>query len=97
VKSRFVCKRCSASFQTTYWIALRPLGLPGLTKHYFQVLVSTMTVPVLLPWKCSKRFYILGFDQPPDRETDEEHISLPHQGNVRIEARFNKPLPEPVT
>jgi hypothetical protein len=28
---------------------------------------------------------------------DEEHISLPRQGNVRIEARFKKPLPEPVT
>ena len=29
-------------------------------------------------------------------EDDEEHISLPRQGNVRIEARFNKPLPETV-
>jgi hypothetical protein len=34
---------------------------------------------------------------PNIREADEEHISLPRQGNVRIEARFNKPLPEPVT
>jgi len=45
----------------------------------------------------TKGFYILGFDLTPDRETDEEHISLPRQGNVSIEARFNKPLPEPVT
>jgi hypothetical protein len=33
-------------------------------------------------------FYILGFDLTRDREADEEHISLPRQGNVRIEARF---------
>jgi hypothetical protein len=45
----------------------------------------------------TKGFYILGFDLTPDREADEEHISLPRQGNVRIEARFKKPLPEPVT
>jgi hypothetical protein len=45
----------------------------------------------------TKGFYILGFDLTPDREADEEHISLPRQGNVRIETRFKKPLPEPVT
>ena len=45
----------------------------------------------------TKGFYVLGFDLTPDREADEEHISLPRQGNVRIEARFKKPLPEPVT
>jgi len=44
----------------------------------------------------TKAFYIFGFDLSPDREADEEHIGLPHQGNVRIEARFKKPLPEPV-
>jgi len=33
----------------------------------------------------------------PDREADEGHIHLPRQGNVRIEARFEKLLPEPVT
>ena len=38
-----------------------------------------------------------GFDLTPDREADKEHISLPLQGNVRIEARFKIPLPEPVT
>ena len=42
-------------------------------------------------------FYVVGFDLTPDLETDEEHINLPRQGNVRIEARFKKPLPEPVT
>ena len=45
----------------------------------------------------SKVFYILGVDLTPGREANEEHISLPRQGNVRIEAQFNKPLPEPVT
>jgi hypothetical protein len=42
-------------------------------------------------------FFILGFDLTPDREADEEHISLPRLGNVRLEARFKKALPEPVT
>ena len=45
----------------------------------------------------TKGFYILGFDLTPDREAEEEHISLPRQGNVRIEARFKKPLAESVT
>jgi hypothetical protein len=45
----------------------------------------------------TKGFYVLGFDLTPDKEADEEHIILPRQGNVRIEARFKKPLPEPVT
>ena len=42
-------------------------------------------------------YYILVFDLTPDRDADEEHISFPRQGNVRIEARFTKPLPEPIT
>jgi len=45
----------------------------------------------------TKFFYVLGFDLTPDSEADEEHISSPRQGNVRIEACFKKPLPEPVT
>jgi len=28
----------------------------------------------------TKGFYILGFHLTPDREADEEHISLPRQG-----------------
>jgi len=44
----------------------------------------------------TKGFYILGFDLSLEREADEEHISLPRQWNVRIDARFKKPLPEPV-
>ena len=45
----------------------------------------------------TKGFYVLGFDPTPDREADEQHISLRRQGNVRIEASFKKPLPESVT
>jgi hypothetical protein len=40
----------------------------------------------------TKGYYILGFDLTPDREADEEHIGLPCQGNVHIEALFKKPL-----
>ena len=40
---------------------------------------------------------MLGFDLTTDKEADEEHISLLRQRIVRIEARFKKPLPEPVT
>jgi len=36
----------------------------------------------------TKGFYVLGFDLTPDREAEEEYISLPRQGNVLIEARF---------
>jgi hypothetical protein len=42
-------------------------------------------------------YYILSFELNPNRETDVEHISLPRQGNLRIEAWLKKPLPEPVT
>ena len=45
----------------------------------------------------TKPFYILGFDLTPHRETDEDNIRLKPQGNARIETRFNKPLPDPVT
>jgi len=45
----------------------------------------------------TKGFYVLDFDLTPNRQADEEHISLPRQGNVRIVTRFKKPLPEPVT
>ena len=40
----------------------------------------------------TKGFYVLGFVLTPCREAPEKHISLPRQGNVRIDARFKKPL-----
>ena len=45
----------------------------------------------------TKGFYILRFNLTHDREADEEHMSLPCQGTVRIETLFKNPLPEPVT
>jgi len=45
----------------------------------------------------TKVFYVIGFDLTPDREADEEHISLPRQRNVLLEVLFKKPLPEQVT
>ena len=41
----------------------------------------------------TKDFYILAFDRTPDRETDEEDISLPRHGNVHIEAFFKNHSP----
>jgi len=46
--------------------------------------------------KFSKFFYVSGFDLTPDREVDEEHICLPRQGIILIEARFKNPPSEPV-
>ena len=37
--------------------------------------------------------YFQGFYLTPDRQADEEHISLPRQGNVRIEALFKNDCP----
>jgi len=45
----------------------------------------------------TKGFYVLGFHLTPKMEADEGHISLPRRRNVRIVARFKKPLPEHVT
>jgi len=45
----------------------------------------------------TKCFYVLGFDLTPHMEADEAQINLPRQGNMRIQARFKKPLAEPVT
>ena len=45
----------------------------------------------------TRGFYVLGFNLTSHREADEDQISLPFQGNVCSEARFKKPLPEPVT
>jgi len=38
-------------------------------------------------------FYILGSDLTHDIDADEQHISLPHQGNVHIEALFKNHSP----
>jgi hypothetical protein len=40
---------------------------------------------------------MLLFDLTPDRAASEGHISLPKQGNIRLELKFDKSLPEVVT
>jgi hypothetical protein len=42
-------------------------------------------------------YFILLFDLTPDRAASEGHRSLPDNGAIRIECRFDKPLPEAVT
>ena len=40
---------------------------------------------------------ILLFDVTPDRAASECHISLPDQGNIRVELQFYKPISEAIT
>ena len=40
---------------------------------------------------------MLLFDLTPDRAASEGHVSLPDQGNIRLELKFDKPLPDAVT
>jgi hypothetical protein len=43
------------------------------------------------------RYFMLVFDLTPDRAFSEGHISLPEQGNIRVELQFDKPFPEAIT
>ena len=43
------------------------------------------------------RYFMLLFDLTPDRAASEGHISLPDQGNIRLDLRFEKPLSEAIT
>ena len=42
-------------------------------------------------------YFILLFDLTADRPASEGHISLPDQGNIRVELQFDKPLSEDMT
>ena len=42
-------------------------------------------------------FFMLLFDLKPDHAASEAHTSLPENGNIRIELRFSRPLPEAIT
>jgi len=42
-------------------------------------------------------YFMLMFGLTPDRAGWESHISLPDQVNIRLELRFDKPLPEVAT
>ena len=40
---------------------------------------------------------MLLFDLTPDRAASEGHASQPDNGYIRVELRFAKPLPDPIT
>ena len=42
-------------------------------------------------------YFMVLFDLTTDRAASECHISLPDQGNKRLELRFDKPLSEAIT
>jgi hypothetical protein len=42
-------------------------------------------------------FFMLLFDLTPGRSASENHKSHHENGNIRIETKFNQPLPEVVT
>jgi len=44
-----------------------------------------------------KGFFMLLFDLTPDRGASEGHTSHPDNGNIRVELKFAKPLPEAIT
>jgi len=42
-------------------------------------------------------YFMLLFDLTPDEGASEAHTSHPKQGNIRVEMKFAKPLPEAIT
>ena len=40
---------------------------------------------------------MLVFDLTPDRTASEGHTSHSDNGNIRVELKFSKPVPEPIT
>jgi len=42
-------------------------------------------------------YFMLFFYITPDRGASDGHTSHPENGNIRIELKFNKPLPEAIT
>ena len=40
---------------------------------------------------------MLLFDLTPDRTASQGHASQPDNGNIRVELRFAKPLPDSIT
>ena len=41
-------------------------------------------------------YFMLLFDLNPDQGASEAHTSHPEQGNIRVELKFAKPLPEAI-
>jgi hypothetical protein len=44
-----------------------------------------------------KDFFMLLFDLTPDLAASEGHASHPDNGHIRVELKFAKALPDPVT
>ena len=44
-----------------------------------------------------KGYFMLVFELTPDRAASEGHSSNPENGHIRVEARFEKALPDPIT
>ena len=42
-------------------------------------------------------YFMIFFDLTPDRGASEAHTSHPEQGNIRVELKFAKLLPEAIT
>ena len=42
-------------------------------------------------------YFMLLFNLTPERSASEGHTSHPDSGNIRIELKFSKPLPDPIT
>ena len=42
-------------------------------------------------------FFMLMFDLTPDRAASECHVSLPDQGNIRLELLFDKAFADAIT
>jgi len=42
-------------------------------------------------------YFMLLFDLTPEQGASEAHTSHPEQGNIRVELKFDKPLPEAIT
>ena len=42
-------------------------------------------------------YFMLLFDLTPDQGASEAHTSHPEQGNIRVELKFAKPIPEAIT
>ena len=50
----------------------------------------------ITPAKYINGYFMLVFDLTPELAASEGHISYPAHGNVRIEMKFGKALPDPL-
>jgi len=50
----------------------------------------------ITPAKYINGYFMLVFDLKPDLAASEGHISDPAHGDIRIEMKFGKPLPDPL-